>query len=283
MTGVVVGELLLARALEAVVELLAQAGAQLVHQRTGVEPGIGPTDAAEEQADVPEVRLHRVRDARVLHLDRDGTAVARDGAVHLSDRRCRDRLGIELGEDPIGRRAELALDRLGGQLDAHRRCVLLELGERGAHVLGESLVEVADHLAELHQRALHLAELAGDVLGVPELDAAIERARGVRPRRTGPAPWRPSAGRRRVHPSRASRALRARRVLPTHRSAGRVVAPGAGDGQTGEGAERETDDHPAPHDAPLPPLGCCEPAPVRALRRQGRYAPTARRCGVGVG
>ena len=111
MTRVVVGELLLAGALEPVVELLAQAGAELVDERAGVEARIRATDAAEEQSDVAEVRLHRVRDPRVLHLHRDRAPVVRDGTVHLSDRRRRDRLGIELGEDPIGRRAELTLDR----------------------------------------------------------------------------------------------------------------------------------------------------------------------------
>ena len=100
--GVVVGELLLARGLEAVVELLAQSGAQLVDERTGVEAGIRAADATEEQTDVPEVRLHRGRDAGVLHLHRDRAAVVGQRAVHLPDRRRRDRLRIELGEQRSG-------------------------------------------------------------------------------------------------------------------------------------------------------------------------------------
>ena len=75
MTGVVVGELLLVRGLEPVVELLAEPGAQLVDERAGRRsPGNTLADAAEEQADVAEVGLDRLRDARVLHLHRDRDA-----------------------------------------------------------------------------------------------------------------------------------------------------------------------------------------------------------------
>ena len=51
--------------------------------------------------------------------------------------------------------AELLPHDLGRQLGRHRRRVLLQLGQRVAHRLGQPLVEVARHLTELHQRALH--------------------------------------------------------------------------------------------------------------------------------
>ena len=67
---------------------------------------------------------------------------------------------------------------------AHRRGVLLQLGERVADGLGQALVEVAGHLAELHQRALH----------VPQRRPPPARRCGGRRRR--PAP--PAARRRRT-------------------------------------------------------------------------------------
>ena len=84
---------------------------------------------------------------------------------------------------------ELALDHLGGEVGAHRRRVRLQLGQRGAHRLGQPFVEVARHLAELHQRALHVAEPLGDGLRRAQLTLAIEldapRCRGEQLARRG--------------------------------------------------------------------------------------------------
>jgi hypothetical protein len=74
----------------------------------------------------------------------------------------------------IGRCTELALDDLGGQLGAHRRRIRLQLGERNAHRLGKPFVDVAGHLAELHQRSLHVAETIGNCLGGAQLAGAIQ-------------------------------------------------------------------------------------------------------------
>ena len=62
----------------------------------------------------------------------------------------------------------------GDQLRRHRRGVGLQLGERLAHRLGQALVEVARHLAELHQGALHVPEDLGDLLGGPQLELGVE-------------------------------------------------------------------------------------------------------------
>ena len=47
--------------------------------------------------------------------------------------------------------------------------------ERLANRLGEAVVEVARHLPDLHQRALHLAEAVGDLLRRPQLAFGIDR------------------------------------------------------------------------------------------------------------
>ena len=57
--------------LVAVVELLGEALAQLVDERSGVETGKHHAEHAEEQVGVHEVGADRVVDARVLHLHRD--------------------------------------------------------------------------------------------------------------------------------------------------------------------------------------------------------------------
>ena len=96
--------------------------------------------------------------------------------------------GSHSREDALGRVAELLAHDLRGELGRHRRRVLLQRGERVAHRLGQAVVEVARHLAELHQRALELAERGGDVgrgaelvRGV-ELGAPLRRRGGARAR-----------------------------------------------------------------------------------------------------
>ena len=142
-----------------------------------------------EQVGVGEVGLDRLADARVLHLDGDGPLdagrrVDDDGAVDLADRRRGDRLGIPLDEQLAGGAPELALDDLGGELRRHRRRRRLQLRRAPAHRLGQALVEVARHLAELHQRALHVARAARRLLGGAQLAPPGRARRGARRRRT---------------------------------------------------------------------------------------------------
>ena len=75
----------------------------------------------------------------------------------------------------------------------HRRGVGLQHGERPLRLVGQSLGDEADELADLHQHALHLAELLGDVLGGADGELGVERgpALGRRDRRGGPD-WRRS-------------------------------------------------------------------------------------------
>ncbi len=96
------------------------------------------------------------------------TATARpssvDGAVHLPDRRRRERLLLELRED--GRRlvAELLAQQLLDLLERQRRHVVAQLRERLLEALALLLgqrreVDRREHLPDLHRRPAHLAEL----------------------------------------------------------------------------------------------------------------------------
>ena len=82
--------------------------------------------------------------------------------------------GSHSANTSVGIAAQLGPDHAGGQLGAHRRGVGLQLGQGVAHVLGQALVEVAGHLAELHERALHLAERLGHLLGRLQLEGGVE-------------------------------------------------------------------------------------------------------------
>ena len=62
----------------------------------------------------------------------------------------------------------------GGEFGAHRRSVLLEFRKGAAHMFGEPLVDVARHLTDLHQGALHLSERLGDLLGRVHLELATQ-------------------------------------------------------------------------------------------------------------
>ena len=114
MVAVEVDEALLVGALALVVELLGDAFLDLGHHLGRVEALEAGRQHGPEQVGVAQVGRDRLADAGVLHLDRHGAfaavvGIAPHGAVDLADRRCRDRLGIPLDEQLLGRRAELGL------------------------------------------------------------------------------------------------------------------------------------------------------------------------------
>ncbi len=176
MAGVEVGEELLVLRLELVVELFEETIAQLGHQRLVVETGEELAETGEDQPGVVEVGRHRFGHSRVLDLDRHGVARTGHGPVDLADGRRRDGPRVPLGEDHLRWRPQLLLDHGRGELGAHGRSVVLELGEGVANVLRQPLVEVAGHLPDLHQGALHLAEHLGHLLGRPHLEGRVELA-----------------------------------------------------------------------------------------------------------
>src|SRR5687768_13017527 len=89
--------------------------------------------------------------------------------MHLPDRRGRERLALELGEDLLRRRAELRVDHLLRCLGRERRRLCLELLQDLLELVlvtrrGEA-IDVARHLTELERKALHLAERLEHRLG----------------------------------------------------------------------------------------------------------------------
>ena len=87
MVAIRVGEQLLVGRLPPVVELFEEPIAQLLDDRLGLECGEQHPHELHERADVVEVGADGLVDAGVLHLDRDGNAVARHRPVDLADRR----------------------------------------------------------------------------------------------------------------------------------------------------------------------------------------------------
>ena len=112
--------------LDLVVELVGDPLAQLGEQRLGVHPRRHPLEQRDEQLHVAHVGLDRLGDPRVLDLDRDVVAVVRRRAVDLPDRRGRDRLLVELGEELGQRPAEVALGDLAHVLEGDLRRVVAQ-------------------------------------------------------------------------------------------------------------------------------------------------------------
>ncbi len=152
--------------------------------------------------------------------------------MHLADRRRSDRIGIELDEELVDRAAEFTLDRRDRQLDRHRRGVRLQLRQREPQWLGQSVVEVAGHLAELHQGTLHVPQFVGDLLGRAQLSVAVQflttlrRRERLAGRRGGVGGADPGA-----HPGEARVATQARSMNGVTRT---VPSPNSQRDQTSE-------------------------------------------------
>ena len=78
----------------------------------------------------------------------------------------------------------------------HRRGVGLQRGERLLRLVGQALGDEADHLADLHQHALHLAQLVGDVLGGADGELGVELGAPLGGRDDPLRPRRRRSGRR---------------------------------------------------------------------------------------
>ena len=189
MAVVVVREQLLVVRLAAVVQLLDDPFLQLGDEGVHVLAGRDDAEHPAQQGHVAQIGRDGLGDPGVLHLDRDGPAVAGDGTVHLPDRRGRDGLGVPLGEDLLGRHPQLFGDNAGGQFGAHRGHAVLKPAKRTARLWRQTVIDVAGHLAQLHQHALHRPQRAGHVLGglqgqivaelLPVLTRQHEQARRV--------------------------------------------------------------------------------------------------------
>ncbi len=184
--------------LDLVVELLADPLAQLGGERLDVHPRREPLDERKQQAEVAQVGLDGLGDARVLDLDRHRLALARDRAVHLADRGGREGLLLELGEGVGERRAELGAQQLLDLAERERRDVVAQRGERLLELLALGLrdrreVDRREHLADLHGGAAHRAELLDELArqrGRALTGGRVGALRGpheVRGARAGPA------------------------------------------------------------------------------------------------
>ena len=136
------------------VQLAAQRAPELAHQAgrlVGAQVGplvLGQLRQALEQA---QIGLDDRADAGPAHLDDDLGAVVQLRAVHLRDRGRRQRLGIEAGEDLLGRRAQV-LGELGAHhLDRHRRRLTVQLFEFGDPGRAEQVGAAGQDLAELDE------------------------------------------------------------------------------------------------------------------------------------
>ena len=100
--GEVLVELLGVSGLDAIVELLPDRARELVDNRHRVDELERSHPLAREPGELIhelEVGLDLARGIRPLHLDDDAAAVRKHGAVHLADRRGRDRHLVELEEE----------------------------------------------------------------------------------------------------------------------------------------------------------------------------------------
>ena len=217
---VVAGEHLLVAGFPAVVELFGDAFGELREQCIDVLARRGDLEHPAQQRDVAQVGLDRLGDARVLHLHRDRAAVEGDRAVHLPDRGGGDGFRVPGGEGPFRRLAQLFRDHLRGQFRAHRRHAVLQPAQRPAGGGGQAVVDVAGHLAQLHQHALHRPQGGGDVLGglqrqvVPQRFPVLSRA-GEEPGRIARVPRAPA----RRQPQRRQPALDPQAATPERRPA----------------------------------------------------------------
>ena len=94
-----------------------------------------PDQVRREPAHRLQVLRDQVGDRRPLHLHHDLLARHELRAVHLGDRRSRDRCAIEAGEHGIERCAEVSLDRLADHLERLGRHLVAQEAEL-AHQLG---------------------------------------------------------------------------------------------------------------------------------------------------
>ena len=133
-------------------------------------------------------------------------AVGQDGAVHLADRRGRDRARLaSRGRGVAGGAPSSSTTTCSARLGRHRRHVGLQRGQRRLRLGRQALGDERDHLARLHDGALHVAELPGDVLGGPDGEALLEPrpfllAWPGRPRMRITAKWSTAPGGEAPHP-----------------------------------------------------------------------------------
>jgi hypothetical protein len=147
--------------------------------------------------------------------------------VDLTDGGRRHRHGVPLQEDGVGTVPQLLEHDLLGQAGGHRRHVLLQLSEGLLRGRRQAVGDEADHLPELHHRALHLTELGGDVLRGADGELLLEGGppglTDGAPAHLGDRPVHPAACRQTPHPGLAAPAFEA--LVHRHRPRHVIVRP----------------------------------------------------------
>ena len=162
------GEAAVARGLELVVALGRDALGELGEHVLDLESGHQPAQHRRQHPQVAHVGLDRLGDPRVLDLHRDLGALVRAPAVHLADARRGGRLGIDLGEDVLGRRLPTrprgrrgsASTTTGGTSSRSEARRLLQVLRLVGIEAGE--LDRREHLPGLHRRAAHHRELVDE-------------------------------------------------------------------------------------------------------------------------
>ena len=108
-----------------------------------------PLGEVGEQGEGGEVAFHRRLDPRALDLHDDGLAGAQPGPMGLPDRRCRQRLPVELGEHGVDVVAQLGAEHAGDRLARLGRHPVLQLRQLGAHVARQQVDACRGDLTEL--------------------------------------------------------------------------------------------------------------------------------------
>ncbi len=165
--GEVAVERLRVAALEPVVELLPDLPRELVDEPTRVDEVERADTLLHElrrlvQED--EVGLDLTRCVRTLHLHRHGAAVRKRRAVHLSDRRCRNRHRVEIEEEAFDRVPQLLLDHALRLFERERTHVVLERPQLDDQVVRDDVGPHGQKLSELHERRPELLQHLPQVL-----------------------------------------------------------------------------------------------------------------------
>ena len=105
-----------------------------------------------------EVGLDLIGGGRALHLDGDLLPVRQDRAMHLADRRRRERREVELEERAIHPQVELGLDGVANLLERDRRGGVLQPAQLGDDVRRHDVGARREELAELDERRPELVE-----------------------------------------------------------------------------------------------------------------------------
>ena len=104
-----------------VVELVGDPVADLVQHRRRIEVRCEAREDGTNEPEVAQIGLGRLRHPRMLHLDGDELAVARARLVDLAQRRERERLLVDVVEQPADLLVEILLDDASHLAERDRR------------------------------------------------------------------------------------------------------------------------------------------------------------------